>query len=125
MGEQFPAILLNCLQSQACSVRPCVVTLKDDSFLLRTFFTKRTTKFVERLNVANCTDPFPFLQKVDQFASFTIPKESSRNLAAEGTVFGFFFWAMWCDATPRLAVLSLEVACRCLLPSFPLSQEIQ
>jgi hypothetical protein len=58
--------------------------LKDDSFLLRTFFTKRTTKFVERLNVASCTDRFPFSHKID------LLKDSSRNFAGEGTVFGFF-----------------------------------
>jgi hypothetical protein len=43
--------------------------LKDDSFLLRTFFTKRMTKFVERLNIASCIDNFPFFQKFDQYAS--------------------------------------------------------
>jgi hypothetical protein len=47
MEEQFPAVLLNFLQGQTCSVRPRAVMLKDDSFLIRTFFTKRTTKFVE------------------------------------------------------------------------------
>jgi hypothetical protein len=45
--------------------------LKDDSFLLRTFFTKRTTKFVERLNVAGCIDGFLFFRKVNQLQQFS------------------------------------------------------
>jgi hypothetical protein len=69
MGEQFAAVLLNCLQDQTCSVRPRVVMLKDESFFLQTFFMQSTTKFVERLNVASCSDRLPILQKVDQYAS--------------------------------------------------------
>jgi hypothetical protein len=68
-----------------------VVTLKDDNFLLPTFFTKRTTKFVARLNVATCTDGSPFFRKFGQYASLTIPNDSSRTLPAKGTVFSFFF----------------------------------
>jgi len=69
MGEQFPAILLNCLQGQTCSVRPHLVMLKDDSFLHQMFFMKCTAKFFEHLNVVSCIDNFPFFQKVNQNAS--------------------------------------------------------
>jgi hypothetical protein len=55
-----------------CEASRCHV---DESFLLQTFFTKRTAKFFKRLNVASFVDCFPFLQKVDQYASLTIPKD--------------------------------------------------
>jgi hypothetical protein len=65
--------------------------LKYDSFLPRTFFTKRTTKFVERLNVASFIDPFTFFQKVDQYAPSLSQNTVAITLPAEDTAFGFFF----------------------------------
>jgi len=59
----LPAVSLNYPQGQTCSARPRVVVLKDDSLLLRTFFTKRTTKLAERLDIASCIDRFPFQKK--------------------------------------------------------------
>jgi len=41
------------------------------SFLLWMFFMKYT-KFVKCLNVASCTDCFPFFQKVDQMQQFSV-----------------------------------------------------
>jgi len=101
-------------------VRPPVVMLKDDSFLLRTFFTKRTTKFVERLNVASCIDPLPFFQKVDQYALPTIPKDSSHNFTGRGyclrlllfggcvMAFHILSFSLWIEAVKPAFVVHLS-----------------
>jgi hypothetical protein len=117
MGEQFPPVLWNCLQDQSCSVRPRVVMLKDDSFC-RNFHRKHDEVF-ECLNTASCVVLFPVSQKVDQFASLTIPKDSYHKFASERSCFRLLVFGQ-CAVMPFH-----EVARRWLLSSFSLSQEIQ
>lgn len=103
MGEQFSAVLLNCVWGQTCNVRSDIVMLKDNSFLLQIFFMKRMTKSAEHLRVASCIDCFPFFQKIDHYASLTIPTDSSYNFSGQG----FCFWLLsgQCGVMPFHALL--------------------
>jgi hypothetical protein len=65
MEEQFPAVLLNCPRGQNCSVRHLIL-LKDDSFLLRTFFTKRHSKLR-----CSCTDGYTLVLS-DELVDFLL-----------------------------------------------------
>jgi len=103
MGEQFPAIPFNYLKGQMCSVRHHII-LKDDSFLLWMFFTKCVTKFVEHLNIASCIDHFSFFQKVNQYASFAVLKDSSHNFAGWGYCFCLLAFG-GCGVLPFCALL--------------------
>jgi hypothetical protein len=89
--------------------------LNDDSLPLRTFFTKLTTKFIERLNAASCIHRYPFFPKKSISIHFSLTKKKKTvpiNLPTEVAVFASRFWAMWGDAIPRFVVWSLEVGHR-------------
>lgn len=72
--EEFPAVLLNPLQTQANSAEMCVVMLQDYILLPRTSFTNCTTKLLQHLKVTSSNDGFPLWQKSDQCGSFSILK---------------------------------------------------
>jgi hypothetical protein len=83
MGEQLPAVLLNCLQGQMCSVRPRVVTLKDE-------FSSYDVFQEAHDEVCSASERSDL-----QSSSLTIPKGRLRALLSVS-----YFRAMWCDVIP-------------------------
>jgi hypothetical protein len=73
-GENFPAILLNPLNTHEQCRALCCHILHILHLLPWTFFMQWMTKLLEHLKVMNSTDGFPLLQKLDQYASFSTLK---------------------------------------------------
>ena len=59
------------------------------SFFPECFVTLCTTKLLEHLEVTSSTD-FLLWEKLNSYASFSIPEDSPHILQAVGTVFGLF-----------------------------------
>jgi len=78
MGEKFPAVLLNHPHAQTSSAGLCNVRL---SF---SFLGHLSCKAQKKASGAyadnNSTNILPSWQKLNQYASFTIPQYSSRGL---------------------------------------------
>jgi hypothetical protein len=55
-GESSPTELFNFPWNQMCSARPCIIVLKTDSSFHPVLVMKCMWKFLENLNIANCTD---------------------------------------------------------------------
>jgi len=88
---------LSAVSAMQCETLHCRV-------LLRTFFMKHLTKFVQCLNTASCIDHIPFFQKVNQYASLTIPKVSSHNFVEQEYCFHLLLFG-WCGVMPFHALL--------------------
>jgi hypothetical protein len=78
MGQKFPAILLNPVHTQKKGVGlHCVARYL---FLPWVFVVQCTVQLVECLKGTGNIGGFLLWQKLDQYASFSIPKDSTHGL---------------------------------------------
>jgi hypothetical protein len=90
MGQKFPAVLLNHLHAQTNSAGLCTVMFEDKLFLPWTFVMQGTKKLLVHMLARNSTNILPSWQKLNQYASFTIPLYNSHGL----TDWGQCFWPL-------------------------------
>jgi len=80
MGEKFPAVLLNHLPAQTSSAGLCTVMFEDKLFLPWTFVMQGTKNLLVCMLAMNSTNILHSWQKLNKYASFTIPQYSSHGL---------------------------------------------